>query len=272
MRAAIISDVHANLEALQSTLRDISTRNVDRIVCLGDIVGYNANPAECIELLQGINALCVAGNHDRAVTGQITTEGFNETAAKAVHWTRRRLGDEACRYLAELPVQASLSNRLVAVHGALHPKEGNETVRLDNDERRRLSFEALVAHPSGARVCAFGHTHQLGIFELRNGFVRKLTDDHISLQEDGWYLINPGTVGQPRTTDLRATYLVHDSTHNTVTTHRVDYDATIPFAKTRRARLVPIWSSLPEPAQVSLKRLPKPIRNTLKGMAKALGL
>jgi hypothetical protein len=143
-------------------------------------------------------------------------------------------------------------------------------VRLDNDERRRLSFEALIRHPSGARVCAFGHTHQLGLFELRNGVVQKLRGDQIFLHEDGWYLINPGTIGQPRTKDHRATYLVLDSRHNKVTTHRVDYAAAIAFTKTRRAGLLPFWALLPEPIRASLLRLPKPVRSTLRSVIRTL--
>lgn len=272
MRLAIISDIHANVEALQSTLREISTHNIDRIVCLGDIVGYNANPAQCIELLREQNVLCVAGNHDRAVTGQLTMEGFDYTAAKAIRWTRWHLSSEDLEYLRALPVEASIDRHLVAVHGALHPENGRETVRLDNDERRRLSFEALIAHPSRARICAFGHTHQLGIFEFRDGFVQKLEGEQIVLRDDGWYLINPGTVGEPRIADRRATFLVFDSIDRKLTVHRVDYDATIPFARKRTLAILPIWAFLPASVRASLLRLPRPVRNTLKWAIRTIGI
>src|SRR5262245_45722156 len=130
MKLAIISDVHANLEALHATLQEISARAVDRIVCLGDIVGYNTNPAECIALIRKHDALCVAGNHDRAVTGQCATDGFGHTAIRAVKWTRPRLGPDALAYLAARPLTASTPNHLVAVHGALHPDPGQEIVPL----------------------------------------------------------------------------------------------------------------------------------------------
>src|SRR5215471_7515284 len=100
MKLAIISDIHANMEALRATLQHVSAQTVERIVCLGDIVGYNANPAECISLLRASDVLCIAGNHDRAVTGQITTEGFSHAAARAVSWTRQRLGSDAIKFLA----------------------------------------------------------------------------------------------------------------------------------------------------------------------------
>ncbi|WP_084731000.1 metallophosphoesterase family protein [Microvirga vignae] len=272
MKVALISDIHSNLEALQATLEAISTQEVDYIVCLGDIVGYNANPTECIELLRQRNVTCVAGNHDRAVTGQITTKGFDYTAKRAVAWTRNCLSNEAVEYLAELPVELSIPNELVAVHGALHPKTGRETVRLDSDARRRQSFEALLTHHSKARVCAFGHTHQLGIFELHNGVVQMLTGDQVSLRNDAWYLVNPGSVGQPRTADRRSTYLILNSFQKKITAHYVDYADAIPFAKTRNAGLLPFWIHLPQPIRKSLRFLPTPIRSAIKWAIELLRL
>ena len=261
MKLAIFSDVHANLEALQAVLQEISATTVDRIVCLGDVVGYNTNPNECVALLRKFDSLCVAGNHDRSVSGQITTEGFSVTAARAVAWTRRRIRVDTIDFLARLPLQASIQNHLVAVHGALHPDTGCEMVRLDNDEHRRLSFKALAAHPSGARICAFGHTHHLGIFELRDGLVRAHTDDEVVLCSDAYYLMNPGTIGQPRTADRRATYLVLDTVRQVVTVRRVEYDALIPLVKTWEAGLLSRFSFLPVP-----------VRSLLQGLRSALRL
>lgn len=254
MRLAIVSDIHANVEALQATLRQIEAQQVDRIVCLGDVVGYNANPAECIALLRGCSALWVAGNHDRAVTGQITTAGFSHTAARAIAWTRNRLGAEDLDFLAGLPLKASLGADLIAVHGALHPDTGCELVRLDNDDRRRLSFDALIANPVGAHVCAFGHTHKLGIFELLNDVVREQTRAEVKLRGDAFYLVNPGTVGQPLTADRRASYLVMDTARQVLSVHRVEYDFSLPRAKSRRAGLLPRSSFVPAPVRAPLKR------------------
>jgi predicted phosphodiesterase len=261
MKLAIISDIHANLEALQATLQDISAQAVDRIVCLGDIVGYNANPAECIALLRESNVLCIAGNHDRAVTGQITTEGFSHTAARAVAWTRRQLSPDAIKFLAGLPLKLRIDSHLVMVHGALHPESGCEQVRLVNDDLRRLSFKALAADPSGAHVCAFGNTHRLGIFELRSDEIRARTGDEILLREDAYYLINPGTVGRPLAADLRATYFLFDVARQAIAVQRVEYDAAKSRAKSRAAGLLDRSSFLP--AQ---------IRTPLKWGAQALGV
>ena len=254
MRLAILSDIHANLEALQATLRRIAAEGIPRIVCLGDIVGYNANPSECIALLQQLDTVWVAGSHDRAVTGQITTAGFSTTAVKAVAWTRKHLAEDVLNFLSQLPVKVSVDNTLVAVHGALHPEVGCETVRLDTDERRRLSFEALVRHPSGARICAFGHTHRLGIFEMRDGQVQELPSDEAVLREDAYYLINPGAVGEPRRADQRATYMVLDTAERTVCVRRIEYDFATARAKTRRAGLLPRFWFLPASLRASLKR------------------
>jgi predicted phosphodiesterase len=264
MRVALISDIHSNLEALAATLKSIDTQGTDHVVCLGDIVGYNTNPNECIQLLRRRNVVCIAGNHDRAVTGQITTSGFDYTAQRAIDWTRKRLSPESSDFLLSLPVELNLYNKLVAVHGALHPKRDKETVRLDNDASRYLSFQALKAHPSTARVCAFGHTHQLGVYELRQGVTSASNMYSSMLHKDGWYLINPGTVGQPRTADLRASYIVVDFSCAEVTNHYVEYDIAVPIGKSRAEGLIPLTDFLPEPFRSILLCCPKPLRSALR--------
>jgi len=239
VRLALISDVHANLEALEATLADISAQAVDRIVCLGDVVGYNTKPAECLALIRDNNILCVAGNHDLAVGEKLTTEDFSTTAARSVGWTRQRLSADDLAFLGGLPRKAIIENRLITVHGALHPETGCEIVRLDNEQRRMLSFRALKAHASGARICAFGHTHHAGIYEWRDDSVVSHHEPEVQLRQDAYYLINPGTVGEPRTRDRRATYMVLDLARAAVTLRYVDYDASVPFIATREAGLAP---------------------------------
>lgn len=239
MKLALISDIHGNLEALQATLRAISAEGVDRIICLGDIVGYNANPAECIALVREAGIACVAGNHDWAVAGRITTEDFVETAARAAEWTRVRLSAEELAFLADLPLEISLPGELIAVHGALLDQGGCHTTRLDTEERLLASFRVLSAHPSGATVCAFGHTHQQGIYEFHDGRIKAYCDDQVNLRPGCCYLVNPGTVGQPRSTEWRATYMVLDTTRKVISLRRVTYDRSAALAKTRRAGLLP---------------------------------
>jgi predicted phosphodiesterase len=239
MRFAILSDVHANLEALNATLQGISREAVDRIVCLGDIVGYNANPVECLALLREAGALCVAGNHERATTGQLPPATIPRALARSVQWTRRQLDSEMLDFLAQLPSELYVPPSLVAVHGALHSPQQRETLYLNSEERRRLSFEALAIHASGARFCGFGHTHLRGIFAYRDGRELAYEEDEIALQADTFYLFNPGSVGQPRTAERRATFMVLDMARYTIAVRRVDYDAEAAFAKARRAGLLP---------------------------------
>ena len=274
MRLALISDIHANLEALQATLADIAGRGVDRIVCLGDIVGYNANPAECVALIREANALCVAGNHDLAVCGRMPTKHFPAIAARAVAWTQRRLSWRDLQFLAGLPLKAHIEGGLVAVHGALHPQTQCATVRLDSDEKRLRSFQALIADPSGACICAFGHTHEVGIYEFCAGAAAPGREQTMKLRDDAYYLINPGSVGQPRSADKRASYIVLDLAQRTATVHRVAYDLAATLTATRQAGLAPALSFVSGPLRGAIRgglralRLDRPVR----GLAAYLGL
>ena len=261
MKLAILSDVHANIEALQAALDHADRQGATRILCLGDIVGYNTNPNECVALLRARGAVCIAGNHDRAVTGQIGTTGFNDFAARAANWTRIHMDENALDFLSGLPVKATFEDRLVMVHGALHPERNSESVYLDTDEKLERSFEALDVHPSGARICAFGHTHEAAIYEWRDGRMNKFTAETVMLRDSASYLINPGAVGQPRGADDRATYFTFDTESRALALYRVAYDAAVPFGKTRRAGLAR-----------PLGFLPQPLRNTLIGGLRATGL
>jgi predicted phosphodiesterase len=225
MKLALISDIHANLKALDATLADIALQSVDRIVCLGDIVGYNQDAAECIARIRDSDCLCVAGNHDLAVCGRITTEKFSADAERAVAWTREQLTQDDLDFLCNLPVKATIGGGLIAVHGALHPEENCESVRLDNDDQRLLSFIALMGHSSGARICAFGHTHRAVVYEWRHDRVVVRSEKDVQLEDGAYYLINPGTVGEPRAFDRRATYMLLDLAKRTATIRYVEYDA-----------------------------------------------
>jgi predicted phosphodiesterase len=227
VRIALISDIHANLQALDATLADIALQSADRIVCLGDIVGYNRDAAECIARIRSAGCLCVAGNHDLAVSERITIWNFPNAAARAVTWTRQQLLKGDLDFLSNLPPKAVIDGQLIAVHGALHPETDCESVRLDNDWRRMLSFQALMAHPSGARICAFGHTHHAAVYELRNDRVVTRREQEVQLRDDAYYLINPGTVGEPRVSDRRATYMILDLARRTVALRHLDYVASV---------------------------------------------
>ena len=253
MRLAILSDIHANAAALRAVLDTARRQGAERILCLGDIVGYNAEPAACIALLRQADAVCVAGNHDRAVTGQITTRGFSPIAARAVEWTRRTLDAESKALLAALPVKRVAADQVAMVHGALHPDAGCELVRLDTAERRALSFDALAAHPSGVRMAAFGHTHRAGVFQRsRDGTLSEGNGGRVPLDGESLCLLNPGSVGEPRGSDARASFMILDTGARAATIHRVAYDRDATQDLTRRAGLGPRLSGLPPGVRAAL--------------------
>ena len=238
MKLALISDVHANAPALSAVLQAIATQQVDRIVCLGDVAGYHTQLAACVRLLQQVGALCVAGNHDRAAIGALTTEGFTPQAQRAIAWAQERLEYASRDFLADLPLKRAIGDALVAVHGALHPEVGCEWVRLDDDDKRALSFDALAAHPCGAQVCAFGHTHRPGVWERCAGAIRFVGCDTVMLRPDALYLVNPGSVGESRDEDLRASFALFDTQARSIRFHRVTYDRPSVLAQTRAAGLI----------------------------------
>lgn len=261
MKLALISEVHGNVEALQATLDGVAAYAADRIVCLGDIVGHNTQPRECIALLRDAGAVCVAGHLDRAVAGLIATEELSWAAARAVASTRKRLRKDEIAFLAGLPLKANIDNKLIAVHGALHLDAGSETTRLDTDARIAFSMAALISHPSGARICAFGHTREIAIYERRSGKTVLLPDDEIELRRDSYYLINPGAVGEPQGAGQRTSYMLLDLAQRTLSVHRLDYDADPPFVAADEAGLAPGAGFLPEP-----------LRNAIgKGLGAVLG-
>ena len=238
MKLALISDVHANAPALSAVLQAIAAQQVDRIVCLGDVAGYHTQLAACVRLLQQVGALCVAGNHDRAAIGALTTEGFTPQAQRAIAWAQERLEYASRDFLADLPLKRAIGDALVAVHGALHPEVGCEWVRLDDDDKRALSFDALAAHPCGAQVCAFGHTHRPGVWERCAGAIRFVGCDTVMLRPDALYLVNPGSVGESRDEDLRASFALFDTQARSIRFHRVTYDRPSVLAQTRAAGLI----------------------------------
>jgi len=243
MKYALLSDVHANLEALTSVLRALESSQVDRLVCLGDIVGYHANPNECIALLKAAGAVCIAGNHDRAAAGQKDTLRFGATARRAITWTRSRLTDANRAWLRALP-----STRLVVdaggarqtffcVHAALHP-EPNDDLHLSSDARVAKSFEQLVTGRFGAKLCFFGHTHRTMLHEYTAAGPAGSAPAERKLQASSYYLINPGSVGQPRDQNPEAAFVTFDTRLDLVEFHRAAYDVRSCLAKAERAGLL----------------------------------
>jgi diadenosine tetraphosphatase ApaH/serine/threonine PP2A family protein phosphatase len=223
MRYAIISDVHANPEALSAVLASDSVRAADALICLGDLVGYYTNPNECVDVVRQSASVCIAGNHDLAVIGRLDASDFGRHARTAVEWTRPRLSAENRQYLAALPLTARVGDTFLCVHGALHP-EPNPILHLSNTARIEQSFERLRSGAFGPRVCFFGHTHRAVAYMHDGQRVHTLSGAELELRRGASYLINPGSVGQPRDGDVRAAFAVFDSETWLLEFQRVAFD------------------------------------------------
>lgn len=219
MRYAIISDIHSNLEALRVVLDRIASMNVDATFCLGDIVGYNANPNECVEIVRSEGIRCVMGNHDSRAAGLEEPDDFNPMAARAVIWTREQLADENKLFLASLPRELQSSD-FVIFHGSIHDTDRYIFTKDDVKE----NFCRLNELPGPARIGFFGHTHVQTVFVLAGSVLSVEYGDALHIYNDRRYLINPGSVGQPRDGDPRSAFAVYDTKKNVVTFYRAEYD------------------------------------------------
>lgn len=219
MRYAIIADIHSNLEALEVVLAKIAELRIDEIFCLGDIVGYNANPNECIDIVRRSGIRCVMGNHDSRASGLEELDNFTPLAKEAVLWTMEHLTEESREFLKSLPRKLIIDD-FILFHGSI-----NNTDRYIIDEKDTSdNFDLLENLPGDLRLGFYGHTHVRVAMSLQWGKVFLEPDGE--LKPSAWkrYLINPGSVGQPRDGDPRASFLVYDKFNEKVDFHRVDYD------------------------------------------------
>ncbi len=220
MRYAVIADIHANLEAFEVVLNDAKDQKCTHYCCLGDVVGYNANPKECLDIVRSMGMPCVKGNHDEYCSTDEELEGFNPHAAEAVNWTRRQLRPEDRQWLRELKYV-----RLVASFSIVH-------ATLDGPQRWGYVFDKLAAAASftyqNTSVCFFGHTHVPVAF-VRDSMVRGGTYSKFKVEPGKKYFVNVGAVGQPRDGNPKAGYVVYDMDDSTIELRRLDYD--IPTAQ-----------------------------------------
>ncbi|MBT5705970.1 MAG: metallophosphoesterase family protein [Verrucomicrobia bacterium] len=228
MKYAIIADIHANLEAFQVVLEDAEKNNCTHYACLGDVVGYNANPKECLDKVREMKMPCVKGNHDEYCSGENDLEGFNPHATAAIHWTRDQLTDEDRGWLRDLRYF-----RLVANFSIVH-------ATLDGPERWGYVFNKLEASASftyqNTSVCFFGHTHVPVAF-VRDSAVRGGTYSKFRVEPGKKYFVNVGSVGQSRDGVPKATYVIYDMDLGTIELRRLDYDMETTMAKIRAAGL-----------------------------------
>lgn len=215
MKFAIIADIHANLHALQAVLADMKLQGCTDVVCLGDIVGYNANPKECLDIIRGMNMPCVKGNHDEYCSADASLDDFSPAAAKSVSWTRTQLTHNDRQWLGNLPY-VQIVEGFTIVHATL-----------DAPERWGYVFDKLAAAASFAHqdtfVCFFGHTHVPVAF-IQDSVVRGGTYQKFRVEAGKKYFVNVGAVGQLRDNNPKAAYVTYDLDSQTIELRRVDYD------------------------------------------------
>jgi diadenosine tetraphosphatase ApaH/serine/threonine PP2A family protein phosphatase len=238
MRHLVLTDIHANLEALESCLADAAGRRYDDVLVLGDVVGYGADPNAVVERVRGLNAKAlVRGNHDKVSCGLELADGFNAVARAAAYWTTEALSAENRQWVMALP------RGPLAIDGEVEICHGSP---IDEDEYIFGPAEARMALMASIRpLCLFGHTHYPAIFHGTNGVIEAArvvsgVEPAMVLVPGTKYLINPGAVGQPRDGDPRAAYAIVDTGAATVEMIRVSYPIAAAQEKIRRA-------GLPEP-------------------------
>jgi diadenosine tetraphosphatase ApaH/serine/threonine PP2A family protein phosphatase len=233
MRFAILSDIHANLEALEAVLADARARKCTNFVCLGDVVGYNANPGECVKRIRELDCPVVKGNHDEAASLVVPSGDFNEVAERAIAWTRDRLTDQDKEWLRELPLQKRVRDFTI-VHATLDTPGQWGYVFNNLDAAASFTYQHT-------NVCFFGHTHVPMVF-IRDESVRRERVEHVRIEPGKKYFINMGSVGQPRDGNWRAAYCIYDTESNLVQQFRVKYDLAAVQKKITEAGLPRILS------------------------------
>jgi diadenosine tetraphosphatase ApaH/serine/threonine PP2A family protein phosphatase len=235
MRVLVISDIHANLPAFEAVLADAKKRNLnyDIVWCLGDVIGYGAEPNECVELLRTLPHECLPGNHDYAVLGKLDLATFHDAASDAVKWTREALAPHNFRWLESRPVRLKFGE-FTLVHGSPREPIWEYLIDLATAEDNFGLFEG--------DSCLVGHTHvPLTFIEDKNtGGVRVTFPEPgvpFTLRKTNRYILNPGGVGQPRDGDPRAAYALLDTEARVWTTQRCEYNIKAEQASMRRAGL-----------------------------------
>lgn len=230
MRIAVFADIHANLEALEAVLDDMKKQKVTSMVCLGDIVGYNADPSACLERVRALGCQAVQGNHDYHSGNDSDLSAMNDVAKTALYWTRGQLSTEQRNYLREMPLTQTVEDFFTVVHASL--AEPQRWTYVLSREAAADSF-ARQDH----QVCFCGHTHMPFVFQETDGRVSVAKYKKFQIKSGTRYLINCGSVGQPRDGDPLAAYAIYNVYSNIVELRRVTYDMATAVSKIRAAGL-----------------------------------
>ena len=212
---AIFGDIHANWEALTAVLGDAEANGVDACVCVGDIVGYNANPSECLDKVREICTAVVRGNHDHYVSHDECLDDFHPLAANVIDWTRRQLNEDQIKYLRNLRL-SRIVDRFTIVHSTLDMPEKWGYVLDCLDAAANFNYQ-------NTSVCFHGHTHVPVVFE-RQTHVTRTQPTVFTTSLGRKCFINTGSVGQPRDGDPRASYIIYEPKNRRIELRRVEYD------------------------------------------------
>ena len=220
MRYAILSDIHSNLEALIAVLQEVDSQKVDEIISTGDVVGYNANPNECIGLLRDKGVRGLMGNHDSRACGLKEANDFNPIARDAILWTKETLSEENIDFLRAQPRTLFLDGKMaIAMHGSF---ESYDTYIFSASNAMEILKDMEDSHQPP--LCFFGHTHITVTYSYLNGEVTTSHDDELHINRTERYLINPGSVGQPRDMDPSASFLIYDTIEKNIRFFKINYD------------------------------------------------
>jgi len=229
MKIALFSDIHANLEALEAVLADAEEQGCDSYICLGDVVGYNADPAACLEKVRSMDCPVVKGNHDQDCGHDTSLEMMNPVAAKALLWTREQLNPDQRKWLARLRMVRQVHDFTI-VHSTLDQPNSWNYVTNKFDAMANFTYQV-------SQVCFYGHTHVPRVFVRDEQRVQEAPAESIIIEEGNKYFINTGAVGQPRDGDWRASYCIYDLDQHMISFRRIEYDIETAQKKIRAAGL-----------------------------------
>jgi len=216
-KIAVIADIHGNVQALEAVLDRIDSLGCERTYCLGDVVGYGASPGPCIDLLIAAKVPSLLGNHDALITGQCDGANFNPVSLAAIRYTMDVISTDQLNFLKAMPANLNHGEEALFVHGS----PGNRDNYLIGSSKIISASNDLLAD-AGPGICFFGHTHLPSFFDGCDFWYT--TGKRFALDDTVRIMANPGSVGQPRDGDARASFLVWDLAREHVTFERVEYD------------------------------------------------
>jgi predicted phosphodiesterase len=230
MRYGFFSDVHANLEALKVVVADFKKEKLDKIFFLGDAVGYGPDPNECTSIIEGVSEVKLMGNHDYAALGLIETNLFNQYAQKAMEWTKRVLNEKSLKILSGLSMDHRFDQFYLVHSTPKEPQEWNYIFDLDDAEENFDFFNK--------QICLIGHSHHPAILKKYKGKHCFLHDElRVQIEEGFRYIVNIGSVGQPRDGSNQACYLIYDVEEKRAALKRLPYDYKKTQAKMKKREL-----------------------------------